>query len=98
MERVIVERRGRALVWLAGYRSIPIHIITQLAKALEFVEQGAAADAEGFGRFGAVEIVLAQSVDDGLSFDLPELPGIGAARGGGCAFGGAPPFGRQMLR
>jgi hypothetical protein len=43
----------------------------------ELVEEGAAADAEGFGGFGAVEVVVPQRLEDGFAFDCFELPGIG---------------------
>jgi len=36
------------------------HLVSQFPKSLQFVEQRAAADAQRPGRFGAVEIMLAQ--------------------------------------
>ena len=47
-----------------GCLFVRIHLITELAKALEFVEQRAAADAEGFGGFGAIEVVLAERLEN----------------------------------
>src|ERR1043165_8238065 len=42
-------------------RPLPsIHLIPQFPPALQFVEQGAATDAEGFGGFSAIEIMFAQ--------------------------------------
>ena len=39
-------------------------------EALEFVDQGTSADAEGLGGLRAVEVVFLEGLDDGLPFDL----------------------------
>ncbi len=54
-----------------------IHLIAQFAETLKLVEEGAAADAEGFSRFGAIEVVLAQGLEDSLPLDFAEPLGIG---------------------
>src|SRR5438093_1362284 len=53
-----------------------IDVEAQLAKALEFVDQSAAADAESFGGFSAIEIMFAQSLHDRLPFDVSQLLGF----------------------
>ena len=39
-----------------------VHWVSLFPEALEFVDKGAAADAEGFGRLGAVEVMFAQGL------------------------------------
>ena len=58
------------------------------AEALEFVEKGAAGDAEGLGGFGAVEVVFAEGLEDGVAFHFVEVAGVGGGRGGGRGRGG----------
>ena len=47
-----------------------IYFEAEFPETLEFVDEGAAADAEGFGGFRPVEIMFAQGLDDGVSFDV----------------------------
>jgi len=54
---------------------------------LEFVEEGAAAYVEGFGGFGAVEVVVPQRLEDGFAFDCFEVLGVGG-QGSARAAGG----------
>src|ERR1051325_10294203 len=56
--------------------SVRIHFVAEFAQALQLVDEGAAADAEGLGGFGAVEVVFAQGLDDGLSFDFLQALGV----------------------
>ena len=68
-----------------------------LAEPLQFVNQGAAADAQGLGGFGAVEIIFLQGVDAPPAFDLIQTlrltrihdpsagPGTGRTRAGRCS-------------
>ena len=68
-----IVRRVRTLALPALVR---IDGVSLCPEALEFVDQGAAADAKGFGRLRPVEVMLAQCLDDGLAFDLPQTLGI----------------------
>src|SRR5215469_2986255 len=51
-----------------------LHLVALFAEALQFIEQCASADAECFGRFCAVELVLAQGLQNRVTFNfLPTL-------------------------
>ena len=52
------------------YERYSFHGEAQFAEALELVEQGAPADAEGLCGFRAVGFVLAQGLQDGLPFNF----------------------------
>ena len=67
---------GKSTVVPQVHRLRRIDGVSLFPEALELVDQGAAADAEGFGGLGAVEVVLAQRLEDGLAFDLPQTLGI----------------------
>src|SRR5262245_14124936 len=84
--RVSYERR---------YKSPAVDIQAEFAEALEFVEEGAAADAKGFGGFGAVKIVLFESGQNGLPFDFAETLRVGWQGHG--LFGGRADFRWQMI-
>jgi hypothetical protein len=45
-----------------------IHRIPGIAEALQFIEERTPADAEGFGGFGPIELMLTQGMNDGLPF------------------------------
>ena len=80
---------GNRIPWLSR-----IHWVSLSPEALELVDQGAAADAEGFGRLGAVEVVLAQCLEDGLTLDFRQALGIlGFDRR--CRFGHSADLGGQ---
>ena len=64
------------------------HLPAGGAEALEFVEEGAAGDAEGLGGFGAVEAVFAEGQEDGVAFHFVEVAGVGGGRGRGRGRGG----------
>ena len=66
-----------------GLNQAGVHLVAQFPEALELVDQGAAADAEGLGGFGAVEVVFAQGLEDGLALDLLQALGIRRARPAG---------------
>src|SRR4051812_3114551 len=81
--------------WSAGR----IDLEAEFAEALEFVEQGAAGDAEGFGGFGAVEVVLAERLNNGLPLDFTKLFSFGSFGGrSGCRLRLGADAGRQMFR
>ena len=50
-----------------------VHVEAAFAHALEFVDQSAAADAQSPGGGGAVEILLAQGLKNGLVFDFLQV-------------------------
>ena len=54
----------------------PDRRVSLCPEALELVDEGAAADAEGLGGLGAVEVVLAQRLEDGLALDFGQALGI----------------------
>ena len=64
---------------------------------MQFVKQRAAADAEGFGGFGAVEIVVAQRLENGLPFDFTEPLSVGRLGQWGHDLGALPYLGRQVF-
>src|ERR1017187_10094350 len=73
-----------------------IYWVSLFAEALELVNQGTAADAEGLGRLRPVEVVLAQRLEDGLTFDFRQALGIlGFDRRG--RFGHSADFRRQVF-
>src|ERR1041385_6222486 len=74
-----------------------VYIVTEFAKALQLVNQSAAADAKCFGRFRPVEIMFAQRLHDGLSSVSPEPFGCAGLRGAG-RWHRRSDFGGQMLR
>ena len=43
------------------------------AETLQFVNEGASADTQRLCRFGAIEIMLAQCLKNGLPFDFPQI-------------------------
>ena len=71
MRQKRVVRRGRLT------RLRRIDLVAKFLEVLEFVEEGAPADAEGFGGFGAVEVVVPQRLEDGLALDAFEVLGVG---------------------
>src|SRR5437867_3933174 len=71
-----------------------IHLVAEFAEAAKLVDQGAAANAEGLGGFSAVEFMFAKGLENGLSFDLSQLLGIGRLRRGRGLGSGAQPGGQ----
>ena len=65
--------------------STRIDFVTLFPELLQLVDQGAAADPEGFGSFGPVEIVFTQGLEDRLPFDFTQSLRIRSFRDG---FGG----------
>src|SRR5664280_1759019 len=61
-----------------------------LAKALDLVEEGAAADAQGTGRLGAVVVVLAQTLENDGPLHLLHAPPARGLSGHGSTFGAGP--------
>src|ERR1051325_9169289 len=74
-----------------------IDLDAHLPHALQFVEQGAAADTESLRRLCAVEIVVLESLQNGLSLDLLESPHVERFSTGG-ALGSGADAGRKVLR
>src|SRR5438105_6929632 len=65
---------------LGCWTLFPIHLIPQLPNPLQLVKQSAPADTKRFGSLRAVELMLAQSLEDRLPFDFPQALGIGQLR------------------
>ena len=74
-----------------------IDLVAELLEVLEFVEERAAADAEGFGGFGAVEVVVAASAWRMASRSTSSSCSALADRGGARSAGGLADARGKML-
>lgn len=69
--------------WKAGFTPIPTWpaLRSRFLESLQFIQQRAAADAEGFRGLGTIEFVFAKRQQDRLAFDVLELAADGGRRG-----------------
>src|SRR5215831_6625202 len=60
----------RPKIELRPFLCRPIYFVAEFPEALQFVDQGAAADAQGLRGLGAVKIMFTQCLKDGLPLDF----------------------------